>query len=150
MPEDTGMYDVIDLRFDSSSWTLSVSILHCTFQWPWRLPWLTSPSIQRIPNSPIPKHVSFSRSLSRELKTYKIDRKALSHVERRHLYEFKDTFHDLPGWVSERCQMWTRAGQILFCIEVFEERAERKCGRWIASLFEHSHWDHIKWVSFYV
>ena len=72
MPEDTEMLhmadDVIDLMIDSSSWTLSVSILHCTFQWPWRLPWLTSPSIQRIPNSPIPKHVSFSRSLSRSWK----------------------------------------------------------------------------------
>ena len=80
----------------------------------------------------------------KELKTYKINRKALPEVEHQYLYEFKDTFHDVADKVSEPCQMWDRAGQILFYIEIYEERAERKRGKSTYSVQERSHWDHIK------
>lgn len=78
------------------------------------------------------------------LEKYKIDRKALSQAEHRYLYEFKDTFHDVPDKIPEHCQMWDRAGQILFYLEIFESQAERKCGRSTYSIQERSHWDHVK------
>jgi hypothetical protein len=79
-----------------------------------------------------------------ELKTYKIDKKTLSKDEHHYITEFKDTFHDLTDEVPEHCQMWERAGQILFYLEVFESKSERKSGRSTSSIQDLSHWDYIK------
>ncbi|CAP98115.1 hypothetical protein EN45_097430 [Penicillium chrysogenum] len=79
-----------------------------------------------------------------ELETYKIDKKELSKDEHRYITDFKGTFNDPPGGVSESCLMWERAGQILFYLKVFESNSERKSGRSESSIKDLSHWDSIK------
>lgn len=79
-----------------------------------------------------------------ELETFRIDKKALSKVEHHYLTEFKDTFHDITDSPTEDCEMWDRASQILFYLEVFESHSERKRGRSTSSIQDLSHWTHIK------
>ncbi|KAJ5131297.1 uncharacterized protein N7515_007336 [Penicillium bovifimosum] len=79
-----------------------------------------------------------------ELKTFVIDKKRLSKDEHHYITQFKDTLHDITDAIPKNCQEWERAGQILFYLEVFESKAERKSGRLISSIEDLSHWDHIK------
>ncbi|KAJ5272095.1 hypothetical protein N7524_005364 [Penicillium chrysogenum] len=79
-----------------------------------------------------------------ELETYKINKKELSKDEHRYITDFKGTFNDYPGRVSEGCLMWLRASQILFYLEVFESSSERKSGRSESSIEDLSHWVNIK------
>ncbi|KAF3394242.1 hypothetical protein F1880_005530 [Penicillium rolfsii] len=87
----------------------------------------------------------FQPLTQKELDTYKIDKKALPEAEYRYIDKFKDTFHDIvTEKVPEHCQMWERAGQIQFYLDVFESQSSRKRGRSTYSIQDVSHWDEIK------
>ncbi|KAJ5581618.1 hypothetical protein N7535_000238 [Penicillium sp. DV-2018c] len=84
-----------------------------------------------------------------ELETYKIDRGTLSKDEDHYITGFRDTFHDITDDVPDYYQMFERAGQILFYLEVFESKSGRKRGRSTSPIQDRSHWDNIKRVSLY-
>ncbi|KAJ5800610.1 uncharacterized protein N7518_002678 [Penicillium psychrosexuale] len=86
----------------------------------------------------------FQPLIQKELKTFKLDKKALSEVGSRCIDEFDDTFYDVTDRIPEDSQIWTRAGQIVFYLEVFESQSDRKRGRSTSSIQDLSHWDNIK------
>lgn len=103
-----------------------------------------NPADQRFFDS---KACLFQPLTLQELEEYKIDQnRELTEDEDRYLHNFKDTFNDFPEDypVPEDCRMYDRAGQILFYLEVFESKSEKKEGRYAFSIEDYSHWDHIK------
>ncbi|CDM31582.1 unnamed protein product [Penicillium roqueforti FM164] len=73
-----------------------------------------------------------------------MDREALSEVESRCIKKFEDTFYDVTDRIPEDSQMWTRADQIVFYLEVLESQSDRKRGRSTSSIQDLSHWRYIK------
>ncbi|KAJ5121620.1 uncharacterized protein N7515_009581 [Penicillium bovifimosum] len=76
-------------------------------------------------NSPIPRLVSSRHSPRKSSKHTKSTKEHFIRRASLH-HRFKDTFYDIADEVLEHCQMWERAGQIQFYLEVFESYSERK------------------------
>jgi hypothetical protein len=83
-----------------------------------------------------------------QLNEYKLDKKVLTKDEDRYLHRFEETFNEFPQAypfpVPEDCQMYDRASQIHFCLEVFESCYKKKVDEDIISIEEASYWVHIK------
>ncbi|KAJ5131165.1 uncharacterized protein N7515_007204, partial [Penicillium bovifimosum] len=82
----------------------------------------------------------------KELEEYKIDRRGLTNDEKRYLYRFEDTFNDFPQDPSdpEHYQMWDRAHQILFSLDLFASHHKKEMNSDIVTMAEASYWDNIK------
>lgn len=107
--------------------------------------------IHRPGGSPIHRFRSLSLPATHQGRAENIQNRQKNTPKDEHHYitEFKGTFYDLTDEVPEDCQMWERAGQILFYLEVFESKSERESGRPKSSIQDLSHWDYIKWFTFY-
>lgn len=81
-----------------------------------------------------------------ELEEYKIDKKRLTEDEDRYLHRFQDTYNEFPQTYSvpEHFQMWDRARQILFCLEIFESSYTKEMDEDTVSIEDVSYWDNIK------
>ncbi|KAJ5565756.1 hypothetical protein N7535_007394, partial [Penicillium sp. DV-2018c] len=90
----------------------------------------------------------FQPLTQKELEEYKLDKRGLTNDEKRYLFRFKDTFNDVPQDPSdpEHYQMWDRACQFLFLLDLFESYHMKEMDGHIFSIGRASYWDNIKAV----
>ncbi|CAI7641134.1 unnamed protein product [Penicillium viridicatum] len=81
-----------------------------------------------------------------QLNEYKLDKKVLTRDEDRYLHRFEDTFNEFPQTypVPEDCQIWDRARQIQFSLEIFESCYKKEVDEDTISIEEASYWTNIR------
>lgn len=81
-----------------------------------------------------------------QLNEYKLDKKVLTEDEDRYLHRFEDSFNEFPQTfpVPEDYQMWDRARQIQFSLEIFESCYKKEVDEDIISIEEASYWANIR------